>query len=121
MDRIEDFEIMKQTFPKEILKKKIKFDFCFGIMEGQEKMPSTIRISFTHNQAEYIKSLPLHESQTVMVDNELELIVELKLFLTYDLKMELLSYGDSITVLSPASLKKEIKNMLVSALKNYDK
>lgn len=121
LDRIEDFEIMKQTFSKEILKKNINFDYCFGIMEGQEKMPSTIRISFTHNQAEYIKSLPLHESQKVIVENESELIIELKLFITYDLIMELLSYGDSLTVLSPVRLKNDIKNMLASALKNYAK
>lgn len=121
LDRIEDFEIMKQTFSKEILKKNINFDYCFGIMEGQEKMPSIIRISFTHNQAEYIKTLPLHESQKVIVENESELIIELKLFITYDLIMELLSYGDSLTVLSPVRLKNDIKNMLASALKNYAK
>jgi len=49
----------------------------------------------------------LHETQKILVDNENELLIELKLIVTHDLIMELLSYGEEVKVLRPESLINE--------------
>ena len=66
-----------------------------------------------------IKSLPLHESQVILKDNEQELLIKLTLFVTYDLLMEILSYGNNVKVLQPLSLVDEIRDCYENALKQY--
>jgi hypothetical protein len=52
-------------------------------------------LSFDDYQGKYIKSLPLHESQQTISDSENELQIKLKLYITHDFIMELLSYGET--------------------------
>jgi predicted DNA-binding transcriptional regulator YafY len=70
-------------------------------------------------QGKYIKSLPLHQSQQILVDNKAELRVSLKLFITHDLIMELLSFGADVNVLEPKSLSYKIRNANKEAYKQY--
>ena len=61
----------------------------------------------------------MHESQQILVDNDFEIRIKLKLCLTYDLIMELLSFGDSMKVIEPQSLVKKIKEAHEKAYKQY--
>ena len=58
-------------------------------------------------------------SQEIIEDNEDELVFRLKIYVTFDFIMELLSYGESIEVLKPAFLRETVKNKLKSALSLY--
>ena len=80
---------------------------------------SKIILSFNAFQGKYIKSLPLHHTQQIIVDNEDELQINLELFLTHDFIMELLSYGDDMKVLQPAKLIKVIKSIQEKASQQY--
>jgi predicted DNA-binding transcriptional regulator YafY len=82
------------------------FQFCFGIMKPEpSEAPVEIVLSFAPVQGKYIKSMPLHKSQEILKDNKNGLVVRLKLFLTFDLVMELRSYGDMVKVLQPKRLQ----------------
>lgn len=70
-------------------------------------------------QGKYIKSLPLHHSQQILIDNEEELQIKLSLLITHDFVMELLSFGENVTVLKPASLVEQLKDSYQSALEQY--
>ena len=70
-------------------------------------------------QGKYIKSLPLHSTQKVLIDNDKELRISLTLHITFDFVMELISLAENLTVIQPESLKKEIKNKLTKTLENY--
>jgi len=63
--------------------------------------------------------LLLHDTQQVVVDNDEELQISLKLCITHDLLMELLSFGDNMKVLQPKSLAIEIKKAHERAFKQY--
>ena len=76
-------------------------------------------LSFTHSQGNYIKSLPLHHTQQILIDNEEELQIKLSLLITHDFMMELLSFGENVTVLKPASLVEQLKDSYQSALEQY--
>lgn len=121
LDRISDLEINKKRF-------KIPSDFkineyfrhCFGII-GPEKEPlGEIILSFDPIQGKYIKSLPLHETQEILTDNEDELRIRLHLYPTHDFIMELLSYGDYLKVIEPESLISEVKTVIRNMAKIYE-
>lgn len=120
LDRITDLEISNKRFqiPANFNVNEY-FKYSFGIISPNEMKPEEIILSFDPIQGKYIKSLPLHESQLILTDNEEELIVKLNIFLTHDFLMELLSFGDSVKVIKPESLISELKTTVKNVLRLY--
>jgi predicted DNA-binding transcriptional regulator YafY len=122
LDRIKKLEITRQSFkPEEDFDVKKYFRYCFGIIRPDKKneKPQEIILSFDPVEGKYIKSLPLHETQEIVVDNEKEVRVRLKLFVTYDFIMELLSHGNRVKVVKPYQLAWEMEERYQQALKQY--
>lgn len=120
LDRISNIELTKKKFKiPENFDANSPFRNSFGITNTTSLQPSEIMLSFDPEQGKYIKSLPLHESQKTLIDSDKELKISLKLCITYDFKMELLSFGDTLTVISPESLKNDIIELHKKALDNY--
>ena len=98
------------------------YKYCFGIVGptgARGKETEEVILSFTRFQGNYIKSLPLHHTQEVMVDTDEEFRIKLKVFITQDFIMELLSYTENLEILAPESLINEIKGHLESGVKKY--
>lgn len=93
--------------------------YSFGIMSPNAEQPSEVILSFEPLQGRYIKSLPLHNTQQILVDNDTELRISLKIYLTLDLIMELLSYGSTLKVIQPQELIDKLKATYENALRNY--
>lgn len=110
LDRVSNLEITNLTFiyPNTFSIEQT-YRYCFGIINPIDEEPQEIILSFDPFQGKYIKTLPLHETQEILEDNEEELLIKLKLYVTHDLIMELLSFGDNMKVIKPKSLVKEIK------------
>ena len=120
LDRLSNLEITKRKFTFHAnFNMEENYRYCFGIISPDEDAPHEIILSFDPFQGKYIKSMPLHETQKVLIDNENELQIGLKLYLTHDFIMELLSFGSSMKVLQPQYLAEEIKEELKRALSNY--
>lgn len=121
LDRLKNLEITNIKFqPPVNFDVEQKFRYCFGIMSPNEGEPQDIILSFEQVQGNYIKTLPLHETQKIIADNKDGLIIGLKLFITIDFIMELLSYGDSVKVLEPQSLIEEIKAAHLRSFNQYE-
>ena len=120
LDRLTNLEITngKFEYPKDYNIEE-NYRYCFGIINPNNEEPQNILLSFDPFQGKYIKSLPLHETQQIVIDNEEELQIKLKLCVTQDLVMELLSFGDDLKVLNPKSLADEIKKAHHQAFKQY--
>lgn len=95
------------------------FTYCFGVISLENAKPQNIVLSFTHFQGKYIKTLPLHFSQEILVDDKNELRIKLKLIPTIDLIMEILSYGSNVEVIEPIALRKHIEKKLRASLNLY--
>lgn len=95
------------------------YKYAFGIITPTINNPMEIVLSFSPEQGKYIKSLPLHESQEVLVDNKIELQIKLFMCITFDFVMELTSYGETLKVLSPKSLVNKLKETHKRAYKRY--
>jgi predicted DNA-binding transcriptional regulator YafY len=120
LDRLTDLEITNRTFifPEDYNIEE-SYRYCFGIISPTNEEPQNIILSFDPIQGKYIKTLPLHNSQQILVDDEKELQIKLTLLVTYDLVKELLSYGEYVKVLQPLSLADEIAKTLKKAYKQY--
>jgi len=120
LDRLTNLEITNRKFeyPKDYNIEET-YRYCFGIINPKNQEPQDILLSFDPFQGKYIKSLPLHETQEIVKDDEEELRIKLKLYVTEDLIMELLSFGDDMKVLAPKSLADEIKKAHQRAVTQY--
>jgi predicted DNA-binding transcriptional regulator YafY len=120
LDRLANLEITnkKFIFPANYNLER-QFKFCFGIMGPNDEVPHEIILSFDPFQGKYVKTLPLHESQQILVANKDELQIKLMLYITYDFIMELLSFGENVKVLKPESLANEIKAVHQKAFERY--
>ena len=109
LDRIQELNVKDETFemPKDWDAKEY-FDGCFGIITGQQVEKQIIKIKASANQANYIRSLKIHESQEEVERNEEYSIFTFFLRPQFDFQQELLKNGEEIEVLEPQWLRNEI-------------
>lgn len=111
LDRLSHLEITSKAFihPKNFNVKEY-FKHCFGIFRPNADQPEEIILSFTAHQGQYVKSLPLHDSQKeIKTDKEDEYRIKLTLFITYDFIIELRTFGENMKVIEPQSLAETLK------------
>ncbi len=122
LDRVLSFEATARRFDYPAgLDVNALFRFSFGVINPDDQPPVEIILSFGPEQGKYIKSYPLHESQETIRDDEKEFRIRLTLCITHDLKMELLSYGERIRIISPPALVREMRSVYRKALEQYGK
>uniref|UniRef100_UPI0040495056 helix-turn-helix transcriptional regulator n=1 Tax=Gelidibacter sp. TaxID=2018083 RepID=UPI0040495056 len=120
LDRLTNLEITTQHYQyPDNYSIEQNYRYCFGIISPNGSDPQDIILSFDPFQGKYIKTLPLHETQKVLLDNDQETRIKLKLCLTHDLFMELLSFGDNMKVIEPKKLADEIKEAHKKAYGQY--
>jgi predicted DNA-binding transcriptional regulator YafY len=120
LDRLTQLEISKQTFeyPKNYSVEE-NYRYCFGIISPNGESPQDIILAFDPFQGKYIKTLPLHDSQVILIDNSDEIRIKLRLCLTHDFLMELLSFGEYLKVIEPKILADKVKKSHEKAYKHY--
>lgn len=120
LDRLEELEITKQKFQyPEGFSHEQHFRYSFGIIIPDDIKPEEVILSFDSMASKYIKSMPLHNSQKILMDSENELIVSLNLCVTFDLVVEILSYAEHVKVIQPQSLIDKVVNSLKNSISMY--
>jgi proteasome accessory factor B len=120
LDRIDYVEILSGKYKlKQRINLKSLFFNSFGIINLENSKPEKVILKSTKQQAEYIKSLPLHHSQSIVNIETDFVIFELLLHITYDFIQEILSYGKEVEVLEPIILRDKIKFQLDEMIKMY--
>lgn len=120
LDRISDLEIAPSTFKPQKYDTEKDFENSFGIISTLNETPEEIVLSFDADQGKYIKTLPLHHSQEILVDDDDEFRIKLTLVPTYDFEREILSHGSSVKIISPESFKNSMKAEVVEMLRNFN-
>lgn len=120
LDRIRAFRPSshKFDFPKDFDPQDY-FLGCFGIIADQDCNIETVKLKVTAGQANYLRGLPLHESQREVERNDEYSIFELRVRPTYDLQQEILWNMDNVEVLEPKWFRDEIKGAAKRILANY--
>ncbi|MFW5758903.1 MAG: helix-turn-helix transcriptional regulator [Bacteroidota bacterium] len=119
VDRIENLEIKTETFkPNKKLNPAKLFEQTIGLVYSQHK-PQNIVLSFTPDQGKYIKTLPLHSSQQVLIDDKNECRVAIHVAPNYELIQQILKHGETVKVIEPQWLVDEVKGVLKRSLERY--
>ena len=121
-DRISNLQITDKPFelPADFNAGDI-FRNSFGIFIGDAEKPQPIVIRAFGDQRKYIRDLPLHHSQEVLAEGDDYTDYRYFILPSFDFKAELLSKGNRIEVLSPQSLREEIKESHLQAARLYEK
>jgi predicted DNA-binding transcriptional regulator YafY len=119
LDRISGLEISAKKFKAVEYNVEEEFKNCYGITNNTNAKIEKIVLSFDEVQGKYIKSLPLHETQEIEYENEGEVCIKLQLRITHDFIMKLFSFGNSVEVIQPQSLRNKIKKAHQEAYELY--
>jgi len=120
LDRVTRLTITNHHFKKdERIDISEKFKYSYGIYSSSEYPIENVVLSFDAQDGNYLKTVPLHHSQRVIVDNEKEFLISLKIRLTEDFIMAILSRSWSLKVIEPQSLRERICTIYRSALEKY--
>lgn len=123
LDRITDLEMsgVDFSYPKDFDPVEF-YNYSYGIFRMDEK-PQIIKLKATPRQAMYMDSLPIHKSQTKILDECTDEYSIYELFLTpaLDFVQYLCSQGAGLEVLEPQSLRDRVSGELAQALEKYGK
>jgi predicted DNA-binding transcriptional regulator YafY len=102
LDRVHQLEPTAIHFDyPEDFKAKDYFDECFGIIANAKCKVETVKLKVSAGQANYLRSLTLHKTQTEIERDDEYSIFTVRLRPTYDFRQEILSMGSDVEVLSP--------------------
>jgi len=120
LDRIQTFQFLttKFQFPKQIDVHEF-FKDSFGVFGANSGKKQEILLEFYNNQGDYIKTMPLHNSQEILTEEKDEMTIKLNLVPSHDFMMELMHFGENVKVLKPQSLAEALKEKLEKAWKMY--
>ena len=86
----------------------VYFEGCFGVIRNDGTGIETVKLKVSANQANYLRSLPLHPSQKETERNADYSIFTLQVRPSFDFQQELLWNGDAVEVLEPLWIRKEM-------------
>jgi len=95
------------------------FDGCFGINHSDNQKPELIKIKVYGTQVEYLRALPIHESQNEVEINDDWSIFEYRLVPCYNFYQQLLWHREKLEVLEPKHVRDEIKLSIQKMLELY--
>ena len=109
IDRIVDMVEIKGKYQKNMeIDWSEYFEDMIGVTKPERGELENITLHFSSKTAKYIESKPLHGSQKARWVDNVTLEVTLEVLVNYELERLILSYCDSVKVVSPQNLKKKI-------------
>jgi len=91
-----------------------------GVTVSSTLRPENVHLAVSWKHAPYVLTKPLHHSQKEVERTTSGLVISLQVQLNYELEKEILGFGDGISVLQPARLRKSIQHRLRLALDSYE-
>jgi hypothetical protein len=120
LDRLQQCEMTSENF-----KLPPNFDAeaylqdCYGIVNVEDVIAQDVTIRIAAYQANYLRALPLHHSQTETENTQTHTTFRFHLKPTFDLRQELLSLGDDVEVLQPEWFRLEMKHVVENVAEKY--
>ena len=119
LDRISDIQDTGRTFK---MKKNFDvhsyFEGCCGIITSNESSQKIVLRAY-NGFADYLRTLPLHESQREIGSDDESTLFEYHLKPTFDFYQLVLAQGDQVEVLEPESVRDEMRNFAQNILDFY--
>jgi len=121
LDRIISFKELKNE--KFIQYKGINFERYFedtiGVTKSESDRAHKVLLLINKAHAPYLITKPIHNSQTVIKEDEKGTLIRIDVVLNFELEREILGFGESVQVLSPRILRNRIAKRLTQACETY--
>ncbi|MBR1521083.1 MAG: WYL domain-containing protein [Bacteroidaceae bacterium] len=95
------------------------FEGCFGINHSDEPKPERIRIKVYDTQVEYVRALPIHESQREVETTKEWSLFEYRVEPCYNFYQQLLWHREKLEVVEPQHVRDEMRGIVEKMLKAY--
>lgn len=119
LDRISDIQDTGKTFKmKKDFDVHSYFEGCCGVITSNES-PQKIVLRAYNGFADYLRTLPLHESQREIGSDDESTLFEYHLKPTFDFYQLVLAQGDQVEVLEPDPVREEMRNLAQNILDYY--
>ena len=118
LDRIINIFLTEEEFDPIQFDSAEYFKYSFGITVSEEE-PIDVIISFVPHQGNYLKTLPIHNTQEIIKDAEDEFIIKVTVKPSYEFFSKIYSYGSDAIILSPPQLKSQFLKSFKKAIKKY--
>lgn len=96
------------------------FSDMIGVSRRNEQVPEDVVLRFPKDQYKYVATKPWHGSQKVVDENDSTITLQFHVVLNYELEQKILSFGQYVEVISPMSLREQIKDRLSQSLRQYN-
>lgn len=117
IDKMQNINVADKTFKRdETINPDELFKHSYGIWDDPSMPVEEIELSYSPLDGKFIKTTPLHSSQKIIIDNDTEFRISLRLRITNDFVMALLSRSASLTVIKPLSLRTRIREIYKEAI-----
>ena len=117
LERMDNIKPTKEKmFPSNRISVKEYFDGCFGINHSDNQKPEIIRIKIYGSQVEYVRALPIHESQKEIETESEWSIFEYRLVPCYNFFQQLLWHREKLEIIEPQYVRMELKATLQKML-----
>jgi predicted DNA-binding transcriptional regulator YafY len=109
LDRILDCKIVEEGFfLDDSFNASEFFKYCFGATVHANAKPQNVQLLFDKRLEGYLTTKPLHHTQQLEKVKE-GIVVKIDCYLTPELEMTILGYGEQVKVLAPAKFVNTIK------------
>lgn len=119
LDRISDIQESDKTFT---LDKNFDanryFEGCCGVIFSDEPAARVV-IRAYEGFADYLRTLPLHQSQRELESDKDSTLFEYHVKPTFDFYQLVLAQGDQMEILEPESIRKEMRNITINLMSYY--
>lgn len=120
LDRMSEFRKSERTFKyPDDFDGEYFFKDCYGIIAGDGTKCEHVVLKVSAGQANYMRDLPLHQSQRETEQTDEYSIFELNIRPTFDFQQEILWNGEDVEVLKPLWLRKEIAGKIKRMWNKY--
>lgn len=120
LDRVLSLQVLEDNFSVDkSFNSDMFFKYSMGITANIGS-PESIRIATNEVLSKYLLSQPLHTSQEYQGETDEGHIFDFYLLPTYELRQQILGFGEEVKVLSPKSFVDEIKRSISSMMNQYE-
>lgn len=121
LERMDNLQLTDEKMtPTHKVTVKEYFEGSFGANHIDKQHPETIRIKAYGSQVNYIRALPIHESQKEIETTSDWSIFEYHIVPCYNLYQQLLWHREKIEILEPTSMRNQMKTILSDICKHYN-
>ncbi len=122
LDRIGHLEHLSKPYIPTDIDFDEYFDDIVGVSNYADREVERIVLKVSRKSIDYIRTKPIHWSQTELKDMETDehVFIQLKVKVNTELKMLLFSYNDAVEVLEPAWLRDDFLKIIQNMSNNYN-